>query len=137
MIADVSIGGTYITMLNAGMNIGSLIPNSLVMYLIPVCSIRMYMWESGGSGSGGVLSWVMDSLYVYVYHRNPLNTVGMCSDTVTNDCYYVQKVDGFVVLSVISSIVGVLWMIRVQPVLQYLQSRDRKDWIVNKKRLQV
>ena len=63
--------------------------------------------------------------------------VTVCSDTVTTGCYHTLSMDGFVVLSLVSTVVGVLWIVRMQPVILHLQARDRDDWIVMKKHSHV
>lgn len=175
-IADPTIGGTYITLLNAVMNLGALLPNSIVLWLMPNLTTELHYALTtatatakaaaaasgatadsvaaaafsgsslvafagyiGGSDSRENLADVVGGLFRYYTSlgSSDVRTWVPCAEAVTQSsseilCYETVTVDGFIIVTLLSTVFGVVWYTICAPQIRQLQHLDKGRWTVTK-----
>lgn len=115
-IADPSIGGTYMTLLNTISNLGSKWPSVLALWALPQLTYSSCMAENGGAGS--------------VIFEECRNIESSCTSQGGN-C--VTTLDGYTVEIVIGVVVGVVWVLVFGNILHRLQHLQGAEWLTNPK----
>lgn len=145
VIADADIGGTYITLLNAVMNVGSLIPNSIVLWLMPLLTFE-FEYEAKvlqsvcvGTNSSSYcelvdyfnaqLSMISN---IAVNHELPI-----CNSSIDMIIGCVKKgtIDGFTICIIASTIIGLIWYSQCKHIFRTLQGYDKSLWSISKRKI--
>ena len=100
------------TLLNTMANLGSKWPNSLVLWILP----KVTFYFCNGSGSDDLNSC-----------RLP-EEKALCSD---NGGACVTRLDGYTILTVACTFVGILWIFVFRRYVQKLQQLPLSDWAVS------
>lgn len=145
-VADASIGGTYITLLNAVMNLGHLAPSSLVLYLMPQLTRSLSYVSTGAARVFFAGTPFVDaaSTGLYVTHSGDVLRLSLaamlgwapwpvqqCTDIspdTADVCSAVVVVDGFTIVVFISTVLGVAWYLAAQRTLRRLQKLEKSSW---------
>ena len=118
-IADPSIGGTYMTLLNTISNLGSKWPSVLALWALPKLTYSSCFDQNSADGSGSVL---FDDCRD---HSEELCKIrgGSCVTTI----------DGYSVQIFVGIAVGVAWLLFFGNILHRLQHLQGSDWLTNPK----
>lgn len=112
-IADPSIGGTYMTLLNTVMNLGGKWSTVLSLWALPHLSISTCMINN-----------------VVAYYGNCKEDGNQCAES-GGVC--VTRADGFSVEIVIGIAVGLIWLMFCGPMLHRLQHLAGSEWLTSSK----
>ncbi len=110
-IADPSIGGTYMTLLNTVMNLGGKWSSVLSLYALPKLTIS---------------ACYADSDLLNVLYHNCRDDESFCKD-VNGICSTV--LDGYTVEIFVAIVIGFLWLISFNRILNRLQHLPGSDWL--------
>lgn len=127
-IADPTIGGTYMTLLNTVANLGSKWPNALALFLLPKLtfhSCRSNLFRDGVAESIPSEEYVMDDAGVC-----PQNSKG-CSE-VGGHC--AVDIDGYTIQSIVCFLVGVAWVVVYDKSIKKLELTSNTDWSLNRRK---
>ena len=111
-VSDPAIGGTYMTLLNTIANLGSKWPNSLALWILP----KATLYFCDGPASGELNSC-----------RLP-EEKALCSDS-SGVC--ATRLDGYTILTIVCTLVGILWIVIFRGYVQKLQRLPLSDWAVS------
>ncbi len=111
-VSDPAIGGTYMTLLNTMANLGSILPNQMILFLINQVSWK-YCKNTQAHDSIDCSS--LESQMICEKHN------GTC------EIY----IDGYYVLVAVCSIFGIFWYRYFTPMVLWLEARPEKEWRVN------
>jgi MFS transporter, PAT family, solute carrier family 33 (acetyl-CoA transportor), member 1 len=150
-VADASIGGTYITLLNAVMNLGHLAPSSFVLYLLPLLTRTVSFVSTPAAHAFLADSSFFDAAATGQYFAHGVELLRLnwaalvgstgwpavaCGDPaaamVATPCAAAVTVDGFTLVVFVSSALGVLWYVLLQGTIRELQDRDKTRWTLAK-----
>ena len=150
MIADADIGGTYITLLNAVMNVGSLIPNSIILWLMPMLTFN-FQYEAkiisstcvesvAGSGSGSTCELLHHfkthiSMLMNIIYNGNINKLPICSSDIdiVIGCVKNGNIDGYTICVVSSTVIGLIWYSQSKHIFRTLQGYDKSRWAISKR----
>lgn len=126
-IADPSIGGTYMTLLNTVANLGSKWPNFLALYFLPSLSTSychfddtVIEYQIRNALDNKARSW---STYLGSCRKNLCqNLEGKCE----------LMYDGYTLQQHSAVIFGVLWLIFFVKVLKNLETANQGEWMIHK-----
>lgn len=125
-IADPSIGGTYMTLLNTVANLGSKWPNFLSLYLLPSSSTSYCHYD--------------DTVIEYQI-RNALEKVnswlpffGGCQKSLCHNLDGKCEIlyDGYTIQQHCAAIFGVIWLILFVRILKALENAHQGEWMIHK-----
>jgi PAT family acetyl-CoA transporter-like MFS transporter 1 len=117
-IADPSIGGTYMTLLNTISNLGSKWPSILALWALPKMTYTACQANSIGGGYGRTLFEDCREQEAVCLSQN-----GTCNTTL----------DGYSVQIFIGMVIGVVWLLFFGNILHRLQHLQGSDWLTNQK----
>jgi PAT family acetyl-CoA transporter-like MFS transporter 1 len=121
-IADPSIGGTYMTLLNTVANLGAKWPNALALYLLP--KITMSSCRSMDGDDGEIIA-----LLDIEGGNCPSNKDG-CS-IMGGQC--ITDVDGYTIQSIVCFCAGIVWICVFYRTIQKLELTSNTDWLLVRK----
>jgi MFS transporter, PAT family, solute carrier family 33 (acetyl-CoA transportor), member 1 len=140
-IADPSIGGTYMTLLNTLANLGTKWPNFLSLYLLPslsssICrydrtnienqileSVHFSQSSSWSSSSSWSRSWWSWNFFKHC-------SVNFCQDELEGKCEIL--VDGYTLEQHLGVIIGICWLLYFVKTLKALETVPLEDWGVTR-----
>jgi PAT family acetyl-CoA transporter-like MFS transporter 1 len=124
-VADPSIGGTYMTLLNTLGNIGAMWPSTVALALVDYVGIKIPCDRNFQKDSAEIIFKIPEQ-------NNNFSNVANYS-IIENDeilpCYD-WNIDGFYVESVVFVAIGFIWLFWGRPVILRLQKRDKETWKV-------
>jgi MFS transporter, PAT family, solute carrier family 33 (acetyl-CoA transportor), member 1 len=147
-IADPSIGGTYMTLLNTMANLGSKWPNFLSLYLLPSLSssscrydrsnienqilesvhlsqsssAKTFSFFSASASSSASSSWSSWSLIKHC-------SVNFCQE-LEGKCEVL--VDGYTLEQHLAVVIGIVWLFTFLKILKSLETVPLSDWRVTR-----
>lgn len=109
-VADPSIGGTYLTLLNTVANIGRLWPTSVALWMLPKLDMSLCLLSIPGTETSEFVE--LD-----------------CSHCTLKGGKCLERWDGFTVELAVTSVIGLLWLILFKQSIYKLQSKDHSEWL--------
>lgn len=142
-IADPSIGGTYMTLLNTVSNLGSKWPNFLALYLLPKLTSTQCVLSSNDPSinlasmtpstlSASISSTNLQSNFTTQSTTNTLNEIScfddktMCEDS-GGQCDVVT--DGYTIQQISCVIIGIIWLLFFYRSINQLDLTSNTDWL--------
>jgi PAT family acetyl-CoA transporter-like MFS transporter 1 len=122
-VSDPAIGGTYMTLLNTVTNLGSKWPNATALYLLPkltfyLCSVKSDVFNTDKIPS--VLSEKLSGIDCTPSFSSCISEGGQCN----------IQLDGYTIETVLSVVIGVIWIFMFRDRVAQLQSLPFSDWMV-------
>jgi len=111
-ISDPSIGGTYMTFLNAMSNLSAKWTGVLSLWLLPKLTYQSC-----------------------IHSRNGNELIGHCDIHHGKICHdqggiCITNIDGYTIITGIGLVYGIYWIITTAPKVKYLQSLPHQDWLL-------
>ncbi len=156
-LADPSIGGTYMTMLNTIANLGAAWPNTAALFLIgamhhtrpcsceppapppPASAFATALAQATGAQDGASTLWELGTGYLAAFLPSAVLELVGAGDALAAaappapcTCEPEVVVDGYTITCVLSLIVGVAWLVAVRPRLFALQALPPSAWLARR-----
>jgi PAT family acetyl-CoA transporter-like MFS transporter 1 len=113
-VSDPAIGGTSMTLFNTAMNLGSKWTGVLSLFLIPKLTFAHCVINTNAS--------FVRIEAACVESEECANIGGTC----------ITDYDGYVLLAILCSIVGVFWIIMLRPLIMRLEQIPQLEWRISK-----
>ena len=121
-VSDPAFGGIYMTFLNTVTNLGAKWPTSIALSLVDT-----FTWKQCISKTGQVVALGCDVVAT-------ANSTANSTACANNDGVCEIKMDGFIVLSALCTVLGVLWIIVAKSKVIALEELNEREWIVSDRR---